>query len=234
MIPREQLSANWNHVQERIRNAATRVGRPFDEIMLVAVTKTVPASTVRMLFDFGQCNLGESRVQEALPKLDEVGAGPIWHLIGHLQSNKVHKVVGRFAWIHSVDSVELLDRLHRVVENTSAPPPRICLQVNVTGETTKSGLDPDAVKAALARASSLGGIQVEGLMTMAPFSQDPETARPAFRALRQLRDDAERESWYRQPLRHLSMGMSDDLEVAVEEGATLVRVGSALFAPEDP
>lgn len=226
------LQHNLETVGERIRRAARRSGRDPSTIRLVAVTKTVPAATARALYDLGQQDLAENRIQAALPKIDEVGPGPVWHMIGSVQSNKVRKVVGRFSWIHSVDSEALLERIHRVVVETQVSPPRVLLQVNVSGEASKSGISPQAVPEILSAAGRLASVEVVGLMTIAPLESDPERARPVFRALRALRDQANGEEWYRCPLAHLSMGMSGDLEVAVDEGATLVRVGSALFEPE--
>jgi pyridoxal phosphate enzyme (YggS family) len=224
-----RLEENLHRVRDRIRGARERSDRAAEDPVLVAVTKEVSIDDARALLGLGQLHLGENRVQEALQKIEALGPAPTWHLIGHLQSNKVRKAVGRFSWIHSVDSAGLLDRINRVAKEFGATPPRLCLQVNVTGEEAKHGFRPDRIRSVLASASALDGVEIAGLMTMARYAPDPETARPAFRALRQLRDAANAENWYRVPIPHLSMGMSGDFEVAVEEGATMLRVGSALF-----
>lgn len=229
MILSGQLEENLERIRDRVRAARERSVNAAADSILVAVTKEVSIDEARALLGLGQLHLGENRVQEALGKIEALGPGPTWHLIGHLQSNKVRKAVGRFSWIHSVDSAELVDRIDRVAKEFGVPPPKLCLQVNMTGEEAKHGLRPEMVRPALAAANRLAGVEIVGFMTMARYDPDPETARPAFRALRELRDLANAEHWYRAPIPHLSMGMSGDFEVAVEEGATLLRVGSALF-----
>lgn len=194
------------------------------------MTKSVDIETTRALLALGQTRLGESRIQQATPKVEAIGPAAEWHLIGSLQSNKVRKAVPLFPWIHSVESPALLHRIARVTEELGLPPRSVCLQVNVTGESVKHGLTGDGLREVLEAAAGLSSVKVVGLMTMARYDPNPEASRPAFRALRELRDEAERAGWYGAPLPHLSMGMTNDFEVAVEEGATLLRVGSALFA----
>lgn len=199
----------------------------------MAVTKSVSTEVAQGLVSLGQTDLAENRIQPALAKIEALGTGPVWHLVGHLQSNKVRKAMGRFAWIHSLDSLALLERIQRVLEEMRVASPGLFLEVNVTGEASKSGFKPEEVQSVLAAATRFSSVKIVGLMTMARYDPDPETARPAFRALAGLRDDANLGSWYHDPLPHLSMGMTDDFEVAVEEGATWIRVGRALFKSRD-
>jgi pyridoxal phosphate enzyme (YggS family) len=191
-------------------------------VTLVAVSKTVDAAAVREAFEAGQRHFGENRVQDAAMKmaaLTELRLSITWHLIGRLQSNKAGKAAGLFDLFHSVDSVDLAEQLSR-----RAPKPLpILLEVNVSGEPSKAGFEPARLEETLAAVRALPNMEVRGLMTMAPLNPDPETARPFFRRLRELRD--------RHGLTDLSMGMTDDFEVAVEEGATIVRVGRAIFQP---
>ncbi|MBN2490766.1 MAG: YggS family pyridoxal phosphate-dependent enzyme [Planctomycetes bacterium] len=225
----DRLENNLAAVRARARRAEIRAGLEPGSVRMVAVTKHVPPDVVGALWRLGQSDLGENRLQEALAKIAAVGPGPTWHLVGHLQSNKVRKALDRFAWIHSVDSAALLERIDRVLAENDRPAPRLLVQVNVSGETSKFGLAPEALEPILRRAATRPRLAIVGLMTLAPFDPDPERSRPAFRALRALRDEANREAWYRAPLEHLSMGMSGDFEVAIEEGATWVRIGTRLF-----
>ncbi len=214
-------------VRRRMAEAAGRAGRDPGEIELVAISKTHPAECVRAALAAGQGLFGENRIQEALVKLDELAGEPVrWHLVGHLQRNKARQAVGRFELIHSVDSVELIEELEKRA-GAAGVVQAILLQINVSGEGSKAGARPEELAGlleALGRAPHLSG---RGLMTIPPWDPDPETARPHFRRLRELLEGIEENS----PLagRELSMGMSEDMEVAIEEGATLVRVGSAIF-----
>ena len=214
-------------VRAKIAAACAKAGRDPAGVEIVAVTKTHDESVVREARDAGLGIVGENKVQEAAWKKPASVSGPEWHLIGHLQSNKVRAALELFDFIHSVDSVKLADRIELVAEEIGARP-RVLLEVNVSGEKSKSGLAPAAVKPLLEHiASECPRITVEGLMTMAPVCEDPEEARPVFRGLRELRDSLERELGIGLP--RLSMGMSGDYEVAVEEGATWVRLGTVLF-----
>jgi pyridoxal phosphate enzyme (YggS family) len=206
-------------VHRRIGEAAGRSGRDPAAITLIAVSKTWPASAVAQAFAAGITDVGENRVQEALAKMSEFGggSGPRWHLIGHLQTNKVRAVAGQFAILHAIDS----ERLLRAVAAASALPQRVMIEVNVSGEATKFGVPPAGLAELVAIAAQLPSIRLEGLMTVAPLAADPEQSRPFFRALRELAE--------RHGLPSLSMGMSGDFEIAVEEGATHVRVGRAIF-----
>lgn len=213
-------------VQQRLAAACARAGRDPAAVTLVAVSKTQPAAAVAELVALGVRDFGESRVQEAKAKIPDCPGHLRWHLIGHLQTNKARDAVAFFDLIHSVDSLRLAEELQRQAEKL-ARRVRVLLEVNVAGEATKFGWRPDALLAELAAVNALPRLEIHGLMGMAPWSPDPERARPVFRRLRELR--AECEQRLGAPLPVLSMGMSGDFEVAVEEGSTLVRVGTALF-----
>jgi len=224
----EQLTTNIAHVRSTIAEAARRVGRSPDEIIFVAVSKTFPTSFVKIAYNLGVTNFGENRVQEALPKIAEFHPQEVrWHMIGHLQNNKVSKVVDAFDCVQSIDNLHLAQVLNRHAGERGKRLP-VLLQVNVSGEESKEGV-PIAEAPELARSLvALPHLEVQGLMTMAPLVQDPEEVRPVFRGLRALRDQLCVElpqcSW-----QHLSMGMTDDYSIAIEEGATIVRIGRAIF-----
>ena len=220
-------------IRERIAAAAARSGRPADAVRLVAVSKTFGPDAVRAAFAAGQVDFGENRVQEALTKQAALPDLPLrWHLIGHLQSNKANKVPGAFACVQSVDSSDLLTRLARAAEAAGQVIP-VLIQVDLAHEATKSGADESDVRPMLARARELAGVRVDGLMLLPPYSENPEDVRPWFRRLRELRDTLLAEGVPPSQLTELSMGMSHDFDVAVEEGATIVRVGSAIFGERD-
>lgn len=213
-------------LRERMANAAVKAGRDPAEVDLVAVSKTHSAEAVGEAMEAGQRVFGENRVQEFLAKIPLVPASAEWHFIGHLQKNKIRKVLPLAALIHGVDSLELAQAIDRVAGELGVRP-RILLEVNVAGEDSKFGFAPDAVTSQIALILALPHLQVEGLMTVPPPTADPESVRPYFVRLRELRDALAAKS--ATPLPVLSMGMSGDFEVAIEEGATLVRVGTALF-----
>jgi len=222
-----ELSEILRDVHARIEASCRKVGRDPSEVEIIAVTKTHGEEVVREAWDAGLAIVGENKVQEAAWKKPASVAGPSWHLIGHLQGNKVRHALELFDCIHSVDSVKLADRINAVADAIGASP-RILLEVNVSGEQSKSGMPPSAVRDTLEHIRmECPRITVEGLMTMAPFSENPEDARPHFRRLRELRDRLQDELGIGLP--RLSMGMSGDYEVAVEEGATWVRLGTVLF-----
>lgn len=221
------IAENLSAVRERITAACARAGRDPADVRLVAVSKTFGPEAVDEAIRAGADLLGENRVQEAAGKIP-LCASAEWHLIGHLQTNKVRHALPLFSMLHSVDTVRLLEALAKEADESGYRPP-ILLEVNVAGEASKFGFRPEAVADALRAASDLGAPPVEGLMTVPPFRPDPEDVRPCFRALRELRDRLRDETGFALP--HLSMGMSHDFEVAVEEGATFVRVGSAIFGP---
>lgn len=215
-------------LRSRMADAARRARRDPAAVGLVAVSKTHPAESVREAFEAGQTVFGENRVQELLAKAPLLPGAVRWHLIGHLQKNKIRKILPAVELLHGVDTMELAADIDRVAGELGLFP-RVLLEVNVSGEGTKFGFPPDVLSTQLDTLLALPRVQVEGLMTMAPYSEDPETARPVFAALRRLRDELAGQSGT--PLPVLSMGMSGDFEVAIEEGSTLVRVGSALFGP---
>lgn len=209
-----------------MKSAADRVGRQVSDIRLVAVSKTYPPSVIREAWEAGQRVFGENRVQDALPKIQELPAEAEWHFIGHLQSNKIRKALPAFTLIHGVDNPELAIQINRIAGEMGLTA-SVLLETNVSGEASKFGFSPDALRQNLEDLLSLPNLCVKGLMTMAPYSEDPENARPVFSALRKLRDELASKTQH--PLPELSMGMSGDFEVAIEEGATIVRIGSSIF-----
>lgn len=220
------LLENIESVRERIAAAAGRAGRNASEIELVAVSKTHPAEVIREASEAGQMLFGENRVQEALAKIPLLPGKLRWHLIGHLQSNKVRKALPHFELIHGVDSLDLARDIDRIGAEEGLFL-RILLEVNVSGEGSKHGFDPSVLERHLEELLNLPRLQIEGFMTMAPLAPEAEASRPHFRFLRELRDRLAQTAGI--PFPTLSMGMSGDYEVGVEEGATLVRVGSAIF-----
>ena len=225
------LAARLAAVRARIARAAEASGRDPAGVRLVAVSKTYPAAHVRAAAAAGQRDFGENRVQEALGKVEATSDLPIrWHLIGHLQSNKARKAAASFAAIHSIDGASLLEAVDRAAGAAGASP-EVLLQVDLAGEPTKFGASLGALDPLLDAAAACRAVRVAGLMLMPPFFDDPEGARPFFRRLRELGDALRASGRLPGTATHLSMGMSHDLEVAVEEGATIVRVGTAIFGP---
>ncbi len=221
-------------VRERIARAACRAGRQPDDVRLVAVSKTYPADHVRAAAAAGQVDFGENRVQEALQKIDQTRDLTIrWHLIGHLQSNKARKAAVPFACIHSIDRVDLLDAVDGAAADAGAHPD-VLVQVDLAGEPTKHGAALDAVRGLVEHAAGCRAARLTGLMLLPPLLEDPEMVRPYFRRLRELRDELGGSLVPAAMLRELSMGMSHDFEVAIEEGATMVRVGTAIFGARQP
>lgn len=220
------VAERYEAIRRQVADAADVAGRDADEVTIVGVTKTVGIEDIRCALDAGIVDFGENRVQEFLGKF---GLFPTarWHFIGSLQTNKVKDVVGRAYLIHSVDSLRLLEAIARRAQ-TQGVSQRVLLQVNVSGESSKHGFDPGELREVLVEASHLPGVEVRGLMTMAPLGA-PEQARGVFRELRELRDSLREMPLNGVELDELSMGMSNDYRVAVEEGATIVRVGRAIF-----
>lgn len=216
------------HIRRRIASAAGRAGRDPSSVRLIAVTKTVDVERAAEAISAGVLDLGESRVQEARRKFDVIGAKAQWHMIGPLQTNKAKYCPGLFSLIHSLDRLELMEELSRRSLGEGLVM-RGLLQVNLTGETQKGGCRPQDAADILKAASRLPGLRIEGLMTIPRFSDDPEDSRPVFRALLELRADLDRIGIENTGLDEISAGMTGDFEVAVEEGATMVRVGSAIF-----
>lgn len=220
------FAENLYVVQTAIAESERISRRAAGAVELVAVSKTHPPELVRQAFEAGQLLFGENKVQEAKAKIPELPARLRWHLIGHLQSNKIRQALPLFEMFHGVDSVELLEEIQRIAADLGLFP-RVLLQVNVAGESSKFGFVPEKLLSEFERIARAKRIQIEGLMTIPPLSANPEDSRKYFVLLRQLRDRMEKE--FRLSLPHLSMGMSSDYRVAVEEGATLVRVGTAIF-----
>ena len=222
----DEIASRLALVQEEIAAAAEKCRRSPDEIELVAVSKTHPAEKVQAVFEAGQILFGESRVQEARTKIPLLPSRLRWHFIGHLQKNKIRHALPLFEMFHGIDSLALAQDMRRIADEDGMQP-RILLEVNVAGEASKHGFTPEAVRRDLEEILSLGRLTVEGLMTIPPLAPEAEASRRYFVALRQLRDRLEAEFDLRLP--QLSMGMSGDYEIAIEEGATLVRVGTAIF-----
>ena len=214
------IEQNLREVERRIAQAAERVGRSPGEITIVAVTKNIELEAVKAALKAGIRHIGENRVQEARKKIESLSTlvpRPVWHMVGHLQANKTKTAAEIFDIIHSIDSVRLAEAIsHRASSDLS-----LLIQVNVSGEGAKGGFAVAELTKAVVEIARLPRLEVKGLMTIAPLLEDPEEVRPIFRRLRELRDAL--------GLEHLSMGMSDDFEVAVEEGATMVRIGRAIF-----
>ena len=221
-----QISDNLINIHSRMQDAAHRVGRQVLDVRLVAVSKTYPPAVIQEAWNSGQHVFGENRVQDALPKIAELPAEAEWHFIGHLQSNKIRKALPAFTLIHGVDNLELAQQINRIAGEMGLTA-NILLEINVSGEATKFGFSPADLRENLEGLLCLPNIRINGLMTMAPYSEDPETARPVFSKLRILRDELAAKTG--QALRELSMGMSGDFEVGIEEGATIVRIGSSIF-----
>lgn len=226
----ETIAENLAGVTERIEAAARRAGRKPEEIRLVAVSKTVDAARIKEGIDAGIKILGENYVQEAKKKIELLGKGVAWHFIGHLQSNKAKAAVRLFDLVHAVDSLNLAKDLSRVALQEGRVLP-VLLEVNIGGEATKFGAGEAGLLEIISQISILEGVLVQGLMAMPPFSAEAESSRPYFARLRRLAEEIARQKIPRVEMRELSMGMSGDFEVAIEEGATLVRVGTAIFGP---
>ncbi len=222
------IAQNIRNIQERIALAARRSHREPSSIKLVAVTKTVSKERIREAVDAGAMVLGENRVQEARDKIAELGPVASWHLIGHLQTNKAKYAVSLFYLIHSVDSLTLAQELDRQAEKHDKVQD-ILVEVNISGEASKAGVPVEQAAALVRQISPLQHVKVQGLMTVPPYTEDPETSRPYFRRLRELASAIAQEQIPNVAMKELSMGMSGDFEVAVEEGSTLVRVGTAIF-----
>lgn len=228
MPPDDQLLKNIAGIEERIAAACARVGRSSDTVRLIAVTKYAEPAWVRGLLRLGLNTLGESRPQQLVERADQLEGEIEWHLIGHLQRNKVRSVLPSVSLIHSVDSAALLERIDRISGELGLVA-NVLLQVNVSGESSKAGFAPAELEREYAQFIGLEHVELSGLMTMAPLSDDPESARPTFRGLRELRGRLLETVSGGPALEELSMGMSHDFEVAIEEGATSIRIGSLLY-----
>jgi pyridoxal phosphate enzyme (YggS family) len=221
-----ELSARLQAIRDRIHTAAVRCGRDPATVELLAVSKTHPVETIRAAVEAGQLLFGENKVQEILAKAPQLPAELHWNLIGHLQSNKVRKVLPLVKAIHSIDSLDLARDVNRIATELGLTA-KVFLEVNLAEESTKHGFKVEDLRASLEALHGLDRLNIQGLMCIPPFEADPELSRPYFTRLRELRDALEKSGG--KPLPLLSMGMSHDFEIAIEEGATLVRVGTALF-----
>jgi pyridoxal phosphate enzyme (YggS family) len=220
------ISEDLERVRQQIAQAAAKAGRAVDEIELVAISKTHDAEKVREVVEAGQSLFGESRVQEARIKIPELPSSLRWHFVGHLQKNKIRHALPLFEMIHSVDSLELAQDINRIAEEEGLHP-RVLLEVNVAGEGSKFGFQPDTLREQMESLLALPRLSILGLMTIPPLAEDAEASRKFFVKLRDLRDQLQKE--FHVDLAQLSMGMTNDFPIAVEEGATLVRVGTAIF-----
>ena len=224
------LKQNFEVIFQRVRNAAAVSGRDPADIKLVAVSKTHPADAIRQAIDVGCSVFGENKVQEAEAKIQEIGRDSAeWHLIGHLQSNKARKAAQLFDVIHSLDSVELAERLERICVEDRRTKLSVLAQVDLAGEETKSGIGENDLPDLAEYLRLCERLKFVGLMVLPPFNESPEMTRPYFRRLRQIRDEFAAKRFFSAGSGELSMGMSHDFEVAIEEGATMVRVGTAIF-----
>jgi len=219
------IKENLLRVMERIERAARKVGRDPEEIKLVAVSKTVETARIKEAIEAGVAILGENYVQEAQKKIEEIGRPVSWHFIGHLQSNKAKYAIRLFDMIHSLDSISLAEELNRKAEQADLVI-KVMIEVNLSKEATKFGTDEEMVLNLAKRIQNLSHLSLEGLMTMPPYFDSPEMSRPYYIALRELKERMVKEGI---PMKELSMGMSNDFEIAIEEGATYVRVGTAIF-----
>jgi len=220
------VAENLARVREQIAHAATKIGCSVNEIELVAITKTHPAPKVREAYEAGQTLFGESRVQEARVKIPELPSNLRWHFVGHLQKNKIRHALPLFEMIHSVDSLALAEDINRIAEEDGLHP-RVLLEVNVAGEGSKFGFKPEKLRVEMESLLALPRLSILGLMTIPPIAEEAEASRKYFVELREVRDRLQSE--FHVDLAQLSMGMTQDYAVAVEEGATLVRVGTAIF-----
>ncbi|HHX22978.1 MAG: YggS family pyridoxal phosphate-dependent enzyme [Tepidanaerobacteraceae bacterium] len=224
----DSLECNIANIKTRVKAAAERSGRDFNDINIIAVTKNFPVSIIQKAVDQGIVILGENRVQEAAAKVENVKGDVQWHLIGHLQKNKVKRAVEMFSMIQSVDSISLAneinkraDKLKRVVE--------ILVQINIGRETTKYGIEPEQAISFIKDVSLLSNLKVRGLMTIAPYKENPEEVRVYFRHMREIYENIKNKSFENIDMTYLSMGMSNDFEVAIEEGANMIRIGTGIF-----
>jgi len=220
------VAENLERVREQVAEAAAKVGRAVDEIQLIAITKTHAAERVREAIEAGQTLFGESRVQEARAKIPLLPASLRWHFVGHLQKNKIRHALPLFELFHSVDSLALAHEMNRIADEEGMHP-RVLLEINVSGEGSKFGFKPETVRAEMESLLALPRLSIEGLMTIPPLAENAEASREFFAQLREFRDAIEKEFDLKLP--QLSMGMTTDFTVATEEGATLVRVGTAIF-----
>jgi pyridoxal phosphate enzyme (YggS family) len=229
------LAVRLADVRARVRAAAQKSGRQPDEVRLIAISKTHPASVIKQVCQLGATDFGENRVQEAEGKIVEIGREKVrWHLVGHLQANKARRAVNLFDVIHSVDSLDLAQRLDRLCVEESRESLPVLIQVDLGHEETKSGIEESELTHMVESLGPLTRVKLIGLMTLPPFFDDPEQSRAFFRRLRELRDELNQRGAFGERTGELSMGMTQDFEVAIEEGATMVRIGTAIFGERIP
>src|SRR6266478_3472678 len=226
----QALRDRFADVRNRIETTARACGRSAKEITLGAITKTHPAETMKAAIDLGASDFGENRVQEAEVKIGELGrAAARWHLVGHLQTNKARRAISLFDVIHSLDSAGLAERLDRMCAEEGRQSLDVLLQIDLGGEVTKSEVETAELPALLSTIKQCNRLRLVGLMTLPPYFENPDCSRPFFKTLRELRDELQAQGHFGSAKGELSMGMSHDFEVALEEGATMIRVGTALF-----
>lgn len=226
----DDLSERFANIQRRIQDTLKRANRSADAVTLIAITKTHPSSIIKEAIALGAADLGENRVQEAEPKIIEIGHSKArWHLVGHLQANKARRAVKLFDVIHSLDSIELTQRLNRLCIEEEREKLPVLIQVDLGLEATKSGVPETEINELVDQFTKCEYLQLTGLMTLPPFFDDPEDARPYFRKLASIRNKLANAGSFRNGGGELSMGMTHDFEVAIEEGATMVRIGTAIF-----
>jgi pyridoxal phosphate enzyme (YggS family) len=226
-----QLTHNIQQVEDKVLKACARAGRDRRDVQIIAVTKYVSLEATGRVIQQGCKHIGENRWQDVQPKWEAFQDQAVWHFIGHLQTNKVKDVIGKFAYIHSLDRLSLAKEIEKKAAALGMEA-NCFIQLNISGEETKYGMNPAELPAFMQQLRMLPHIKIAGLMTMAPFEAEPESTRPVFRELRQLRNELNREQTLGYEIQHLSMGMSNDFEVAIEEGATWVRLGSILVGKE--
>lgn len=229
---REYLDMKWHTVQERVKKACDKAGRSYDEVTVIGVSKTVEADVMNASIEIGVKDLGENRVQEILRKYDDVVLGANWHLIGHLQSNKVKYIISLVDMIHSVDSLKLAQEINKQAKKCDKIM-KVLIQVDMADEDSKFGVSPENVRSLVEEMMLLESIEIQGLMFIAPFIKDMEIIRPYFKDMKTLFDSLKDIDHPRVNLKHLSMGMTNDFEIAIEEGATLLRVGTGIYGPRE-
>lgn len=231
----EQLATRLAGIRARIAAAAKSSGRGAEEIKLIAISKTHPSSVIKRVIEFGAVDIGENRVQEAEEKISRIGRDAArWHLVGHLQANKARRAVNLFDVIHSLDSLDLARRLDRLCGEEGREKLAVLIQVDLGHEETKSGINESDLTHLVEGLGPLNRLEPIGLMTLPPFFDDPEQSRPFFRRLRKLRDELAARGAFAGGKGELSMGMTHDFEVAIDEGATMVRIGTAIFGERVP
>ena len=230
----DTLSSRLANIQSRIRSAAEASNRSPADVRLIAITKTHPTSVIKEALDSGATELGENRVQEAEPKIAEIGRSAArWHLVGHLQANKARRAVKLFDVVHSVDSIELAERLDRLCQEEGRDGLEILIQVDLGHEDTKTGIPEQDLSNLVQAVRKCSHLKLVGLMTLPPFFDDVEEVRPFFKRLKELRDQLAAEKAFGSGRGELSMGMTHDFEVAIQEGATMVRIGTAIFGERE-